>query len=204
MTEIKLNHPSLYICYGRPASGKSILIKYIIGHFMKENLTDLVYVQSGSHFNNFFQSFLSEKQVSPYNETKITKLMNLCAKKKQDGINFRVLFILDDCIGSAQWKSKVFLKLINQFRHYNITLVIATQYCCAITPNIRSNCTLAFIFPSRQKNDIEALYQSYGAGSFNSLQEFTKFLTSLDRYNCLVVDNSNYTNPIALFQSPLL
>jgi hypothetical protein len=110
---------------------------------------------SGSSFNGFFQSFLDEKHVSPYNENKIKKLMELCKKKKQDKIDFKTLLVLDDCIGNASWKSKVFLNLINQFRYYNKMFVIVTQYCSAITLNIKSNCTLVFIFPSQQKNDIE-------------------------------------------------
>ena len=88
MSLIKLSHPGLYICYGRPSSGKSNLIKYIIGHFMKEKLIDFVYVMSGSSFNGYFQSFLGKKHVSPYNEDKINNLLNLCAKKKQKSIDF--------------------------------------------------------------------------------------------------------------------
>lgn len=204
MSKLKLTHPSIYCLYGKPASGKSNLIKYIAYHYKKKKLVDFIYVMSGSSFNGYYQNFLDEKLVVPYTDDKLEQLLGVCANKKEKGDKFRTLLILDDCLGSTSWKKPVILKLINNHRHYNISLIIATQYPNQVSPNIRSNCNLAFIFLARTKRELQALYESYGMGFFNTLPEFSKFIKNLEKYQCLVVNNreQEFSKVFSLFTAP--
>ena len=206
MTEIQLSHSSIFVLYGKAGSSKSSLAKYLIYHFQTKQLCDLVFVLSGTSFNEYYQQFLPKNQVKPYDEIIINNLLNLCKKKKEAGIDFRVLLILDDILGSIKSKSDTILKLINNHRHFNISVIISSQYPNAISPNIREGCSLAFIFHATTKRAIQALYESYGASDFDKINDFIKFLNDNTReYNCIVVDNKKvkFEEKWAVFKSPM-
>ena len=204
--KLQLKHPAIYCLYGKPASGKSNLIRYIIAHYQKKRLCDFVFVMSGSAFNQYYQSFLPDNQVKNYSDDVLERLLNLCAKKKENGQRFRVLLVLDDCIGSARWKSPIVMRMISNHRHYNITITIASQYPKAVPPNIRSNANLGFVFYARTKPELEALFESYGVGFMDNSKQFADLLKTLKDYECLVINSRerNFNKSFRKFKCPLM
>ena len=206
MELITLQHPSLIICYGRPGSGKSILIKYIIQHYQQLKLVDFVFVMSGSNFNGFYQGFLPERQVKSYSDNTLTRLLALLERKKSNNENFRTLLVLDDCLGSTAFKSPIMMKCINNFRHYSLSLVLASQYPFAIPPNLRENAFRAFVFAQTTKRALTALYESYAASDFEHVNEFVDFMKKhTGDYHCLVIDNkqNDFDKKWARFKAPI-
>lgn len=202
---LELSTEKIYILYGRPGSGKSNLMGYMIRYFKSRHLIDDCIVLSGTSFNGFFQRILPERNVIPYQTAGLTKILDFAARRRLSGQTCHLLLILDDIAGN-NFYAPTFVKLINNFRHYNITIVIASQYPCLLQPNLRMNCHLAFVFGARGKRDIEALYQSYLMPFYEKIdKEVIGLLSGLEQYTCLVVDQSKTKKDeaLSLFKAPL-
>lgn len=74
----------------------------------------------------------------------------------------KAFLILDDCLGSVNFRSSIWQKLAANGRHWNITIFITCQYIKSIPPVIRTNVDYAFVFSMPSRTQSEALYDDYG------------------------------------------
>jgi len=68
---------------------------------------------------------------------------------------------------------------------------VSLQYPNSISPLIQECSKLAIIFNQTTKRSIKPLFQSYGL-HFNSLKEFTDYISQLPRYCFLLVQTDEY------------
>jgi hypothetical protein len=169
--------PSIIIVAGKPGSGKSHLIKYWF--YTNRNNFDYGIVLTKTSFDNGY-NFIPKEFVHPdYDENKISSLMKLQANLIKEGIYKKAFLVLDDCL-TKDFNYQVFQDLVTQSRHYNITLVISTQYIYKVNPTIRECANYAIIFRQSTKRSLEALYESFGQ-HFNNLNKFQQY----------IIDNTN-------------
>lgn len=76
-------------------------------------------------------------------------------KQNQDKPAF---IIYDDCLPQKAFKSEIFTNLITQYRHYNITVIIATQYIYKVPPTLREGTTYTAIFLQSTRRSIQAIF----------------------------------------------
>jgi hypothetical protein len=102
--------------------------------------------------------------------------MRIQRENLKKNINTHAFVIFDDCLdGKDQFTSVVLKKLSIQLRHYNISLIISTQYPHLIPPRFRSNAMYTIFFDSGSGvRELEALYNAYGA-RFKNFYEFKEF-----------------------------
>lgn len=79
-----------------------------------------------------------------------------------------ILIILDDCLGYLKNKSLSFLSTKN--RHYNISLIMTTQYYKRLDPVIRANATHWLLFKTHTEKEHSNIVED-----FNSFPDFEKF-----------------------------
>jgi len=186
------NSCAVYIFSGKPKSGKSHLIKYFM--YIHRNFFDYGIVLTKTKFNDGYD-YVPDSYVHPdYNEDKIRSLMKLQADLVSDGIKKNAFVIIDDCL-TKQFDKQLFTDLITQHRHFNITVIISTQYIYKINPTIRECANFAIIFRQSTTRSLNALFESFGS-HFNKFDEFKNYIVkNTGDYKFILVDiNSTSDN----------
>jgi hypothetical protein len=87
----------------------------------------------------------------------------------------RAAVIFDDCLDQKAFASQLFLDLTTQYRHYNISLFICTQYGFRIPPVVRECASRVGIFRLTTERSLKAAYESFGA-FFKTYDEFRSYV----------------------------
>jgi hypothetical protein len=119
------------IINGKQGSGKSHLITYVMReNNLSSNRFDYGIVFSNTLWEDGSWDYLPENFVyKEFNEFALTNLMKLQKENHKKRIKTSAFVIFDDCLDDAdQFTSSFIKKLSTQLRHYNITIIISTQY----------------------------------------------------------------------------
>jgi hypothetical protein len=71
-----------------------------------------------------------------YNEVVILELIEEQIELKKQNIHCPALLVLDDCIGSANFRSPLWERLVTTCRHPNITIIVVTQHIYRLPPTL--------------------------------------------------------------------
>jgi hypothetical protein len=197
MDLLNQNRPFFLILSARPSSGKSHLIEYLMllnNPEYNKNPFEYGLVLTGTSFNGQYNKFIPADFIhSSLDLSVIDNLMAIQASQMEaTGSAPRAFIILDDCLSQKAFSSQTFINLSTQFRHFNISILIATQYIYKVPPVFRESATHAAIFKQTTMRSITALFESYGS-AFNNVKEFSKYITNnLGDYRfCLYYSNSS-------------
>ena len=85
---------------------------------------------TNTSFNGQYSQFIPDEFIhSTLDLSLIDNLMNIQKTQiEANGSAPRAFLILDDCLSVKAFTSQTFLSLSTQFRHYNISIIVATQY----------------------------------------------------------------------------
>lgn len=99
---------------------------------------------------------------SQFDENKLRQLINLQIGQIHTAGKAKPAFVIfDDMVGSINFTSPLFSKLITTYRHYNILLIFTTQYLFKVPPVLRE-CTTYFItFKQPTKRSIQAIHETF-------------------------------------------
>ena len=178
--ELNLEIPGLIIINGRQGSGKSFLIKYIMYQLKDKFKHGIVFTNTAFDNNPF--PYINKKYIhEKYSDEALDNLMEMQKKIVEKGKNCPAFVIFDDCLNSEnQFTSDSLENLSMQLRHYNITVIMSTQYTNMIPVPIRSNAMEVFIFTTRGTRALESLHESYGQ-NFDRYSEFKDYLFKVFR-----------------------
>lgn len=189
MTTLFSKFPSIIMIAAPPASGKTHLIKYILYDlFVKKKLSYGI-VFCPTSFNQSYD-FLESKYVhSQYNENVLTHLINIqIAQIEKNGKALPSFVIWDDCIGSINFQSPLFMKLITTYRHYNMTLIFTTQYIYKLPTTLRECATYFITFNQQQKRSLVAIHETF-MGDIDTWNEVREFIQQNTKdYNFIIVN----------------
>lgn len=188
--------PSVILISGRPLSGKSNMAKYIINWHLN-NGVKIVYIFSSTMFNGQYDWLVTEDmpfqcKFLHYDEKELIKIMNRHKENKIPG-----LIIFDD-MATELSNEKQLKILINNYRHYNLAVMIAIQYYCLVDANTRGNCAYQIIFESYHKLHLSGIYQSFG-GMFKNEGHFMEYIKQFFnvKYQAMLIDS--YAEPDQMF-----
>jgi len=200
------------ILYGKVASGKTVMLKDLMLNIFRSYHS--VYLFSGSEdVKRDFLPFIGKKDrvLGGLDDPQSIMTINQLFKSQSSPIAGRCLLLFDDIIalGNSQHNCPYLMKLATNYRHYKITVILATQHMRAIPPTVRANCSHAIIFRQINGDAIKALVQEYLGGLIEmSNREKINFLNEVtSNYSTLVViNNSNieYRTYKAEFSLPAL
>jgi hypothetical protein len=158
--------PYLLIINGRQGSGKSHFIRYLMyENYVSPEKFDYGVVFCNTSWEQSSFDYLPEKYVyENYNETVLLNLMKLQKDNLAKNIKTSAFVIFDDCLDDEdQWTSKSLKKLTTQCRHYNISVIVSTQYPNLVPPRMRSNSMYSIFFNiGSGVAELEAIYRAYG------------------------------------------
>lgn len=195
--KLNLDLPGLYMICGLQGGGKSHLIRFMMYENRKKFDCGVVFSNTGFVDGNF--DYIDKRFVHlEYSEEVLRNLKDIFRKQIEAGKHPRGFVIFDDCLSGKQWRSAELVSLVTQVRHYNITVVISTQYPKAILPLYHTNAWKVFMFFISSKTAMQALYEAYGqlVGTF---EEFKAFYTAATapKYHFLVYDARNGGTDVA-------
>lgn len=185
--------PSILIINGICGSGKSYVIKYIM--YMMQNKLDYGLVFTNTSFDDQNYDFIADRDyIHPqYDEEKLHNLMKIQEQQTKED-RHPAFVIFDDCLyDPQQWSSRYLRRLLTTYRHYNIFIIISTQYPNHVPLNVRSLATQILIFSGFQnKKALLALFESYGQ-MYENFDKFKTIIMKLPRYTFMFINRQNGT-----------
>lgn len=175
---MELNPPFLLLINGKQGSGKSHFIKYILReNYCSKNRFDYGIVFSNTAWEHGSWDFLPKNYVyEEYDEKVLGNLMKIQKKNLEDKKDTSAFVVFDDCLDDKdQFTSSTLKKLSTQLRHYNISLIISTQYCHLVPPRFRANAMYAVFFDiGSGVTELESIYNAYGQ-RFKNYNDFKEY-----------------------------
>jgi len=144
-TSVLLSPSSIY---GKPASGKLHLMKYILCRMRAKDKIDILFVFTSTKKNDFYNDMVDTKYVMHYNEKLLAQFWKMAEAISHRGKN--MLLVFDDCIGSVNWKAPILDEVFSNHRHYNVSILVATQYPNKLPTLIHEVSWVACIFNREQ------------------------------------------------------
>lgn len=173
-TPLNFSYPGVVIINSKARGGKSHLIRYSM--FSNQNKFGYGIAFSKTiHDPTNLEYIPNEFKHPAYDEEKLINLMKLQASipKEQRPLAF-VLF--DDSISDPkQWNSKALEDAVTLFWHFNLFIIISTQWINRVPVAIREGATQVIIFNLDTKLAFKIAYESYGQ-NFESEKLFKRFV----------------------------
>jgi hypothetical protein len=197
LNSIKYN--SKIVIIGKPATGKSVLIRDIVK--ANRHLFPVAKVFSGTEENNhFYAEMFPELYIFPeYDEKEMenfAKRQKLAMRNNPDNPNG--LLIADDVSEDPKFFNRpLFQKFFKNGRQWEMMFILALQYGMDIRPVIRTNIDYVFIFREPNEGNRKKLYSNY-AGIIGSYQDFCDIMDQItEDYTALVIDNRKQSNNLS-------
>ena len=172
---MNLKKPFCLTIFGRPGQGKSNLIKYIMS-LNHPDYTEQPFrygiVMCNTSFNHGYDYLPGGFVHDEFNLGKISALIDI--QKNSGGVH-PAFVILDDCLDKKGFENEMLKRLVTQFRHYNISFILATQYPTLIPTYIRSCCSHVVIFRETNSPSLTAIYNGFGM-AFGTREDFQQYL----------------------------
>lgn len=188
--------PSKIVMIGKPGSGKSALLKYILFYF-RHHINQGIIISStedisGDLGKNFPPLFI-------YNKYDEKPIHNLIAHQKQS-IKNRVanpwsILVIEDCAFDRKFfNSTLQQELFKNSRHWYILYILTLQYVTDIPPVIRSTSDGCFMFKETNLNARKILYTNFAS----AVPSYLLFNELMDRiainHTSLFFDNMRATD----------
>ena len=180
------NGPSIIILCAAPKSGKTYMVKYLMNELFKKKKLDYGICFCPTNFTGAYD-YLPEHYIhSQYNENTFINFYNIQIEQIKKNKKCKPAFVIfDDCIGSVNFESNKFKKIISTYRHPNLTLIFTTQYIKAL-PTILRECASFFItFRQSKEISFKGIQENF-MNDYN-LKEVKKIIGKIPKYRFLLI-----------------
>jgi hypothetical protein len=181
---------------GKRNTGKSVLTKDIMRH--KRHIPMGMAMSGTEEGNGWYAKWVPDTFVYPdFDRGAVQKLIRRQRQlaRRGEGLPPATFLVLDDCIFDRKvMRDEVIRQLFMNGRHWNIFMVVTSQYVAEAPPAIRGNCDYVFIMRENVYQNRERLWKMF-FGVFPTLDDFSAALTKCtENYGCLVLDNTVQSN----------
>jgi hypothetical protein len=187
---------------GRRRTGKSFLTRWIL--YNKRKVFPFGLVMTQTKYNKFWSTYIHKHSVwGDYSSSTLGRLIKRQAALVNEnvwGVDPRVFVVLDDLAADSQLRSDYMLRSFFYYgRHLKAFVVVTAQWFKALSPGCRENADYIFLFGMTNVNELEAIYEEYGAGVPKDI-----FIQLVRRYatesSCFVVNPHGRTPFERFFQ----
>lgn len=180
---------------GKPGSGKSVLIKYIL-HCKKHIIPAAVIVSGSEESNHFYSKIFPELFI--FEQYKKEIIENIYKRQKLAIEHFDhpwLVLVMDDCMDDVRiFNDPVMIGLFKNSRHWNLLSIFANQYVLDFKPCIRSNIDGVFIFREPNNTNREKIYKNF-ASIIPTYDLFCILMNELTTdYTCIYINNQTNSN----------
>lgn len=152
----------LSILLGKPHSGKSHLIKYLVREICNSTPIQMVLLFSKSSGTPQYNYIPSQWQYDGFDIDKLNQVYRMQRALQMNGFKpLSILLIFDDCIDKRNGGG-LFLDVINNHRHLNLTIIYSLQFLSGnISTNFREVVNRAFLFRQDSETAIKSSRASF-------------------------------------------
>lgn len=164
---------------GATGSGKTNFIKFLFKNGLKQkfnlgvvicNTYELHESYDGLVEPEFVHNIENKNDFSIFDST-----FRSCKRFIEEGKKFQTFIIIDDMIGSINFKDERFVRYMATCRHYNISIfILMQQITLYLPPGVRENVKYIGIFKIRETS-IDVTYK-YVQHNFKNIKEYVSFL----------------------------
>ena len=191
-TKLTIKTPTLSLFFARRNSGKTYLMKHLVGVLARGKAINWVRVVTPTAFNGEWSAVVGEDYVEPeFDEEWLDDLLRRQADLKARGVNNPGLLILDDCLGAANFSSSLFTRIAAAGRHYGITVWASFQHYYKCPTVLRSNADYVFVLGRPNERAIRGLYEEFSPQGINTWQALAQYLErATTNHGAGVIDNT--------------
>jgi energy-coupling factor transporter ATP-binding protein EcfA2 len=172
MSKLKLKPGSISLFIARRGSGKTYLMRHLVGILARSRAIRWVEVISPTAFNREWSDIVGGRHVhQQYDEAFIEALLAGQARLLENGTPNPGLLILDDCLGSVDLRRPVFTRLAAAGRHYSITLFITSQHLWGLPPVLRQNADQVFVLGHPNARTVSGLLEEFSPRGVDSARQ---------------------------------
>lgn len=197
---IPTNRARLILCVGKPAQGKSHLVRYLLQEGFRSGWWKYGLIFSGTADVNEDYGFFPQKWVRPYSNDAFLNYINhikgLYKKAKEEKREMPgSVLVLDDSMGAVNWYTDDWINLFGNRRHYGLSIIVVSQ--CLFSAGkgtstaMRGTLDYGFFWQAPDKPTIEGLFKSFGSLAFEKMADFTNAFrdaTSVE-HRCMFFDS---------------
>lgn len=174
----KGNPIGLYVMFAPPGQGKSYAIKCLVKKNGRKFNNIYAFTSTGT-FNGDYDYLPKNCIKDEFTDEMLKKIMGFQMKNKKN----HMLLIIDDMIGSINFKSKLWKKFVMSYRHYRVCCIFTTQYPKELPPLFRNCVSNAYVFHTTDLVALEALRELFfGDMTTRELSYFMKKNTGDYKY----------------------
>ena len=192
MSALKIETPHLALFMARRNSGKTTLMKHLLGVLARAKKFRGVTVVSATAFNGEWAAVVGDKHVLPeFDPEWLDQLLRRQAALKEDGVDNPGLLILDDCLGAANFHSDVFTRIASAGRHYGVSVWASFQHYHRCPTVLRTNADLMFALNVQNDRVARAIFEEYGPQGFKDWKALRDYAHRASKdYGALCIDNA--------------
>lgn len=183
---------SKIVCIGKPGTGKSTLIRYLI--YSKRNIIPYGIAMNGTEKETGFYSEMLPPLFcyNGYDEDVIKNFIERQNKAKENSTNPWGMIVLDDCTDKkGVFKSETQEGLFKNGRHWKMLYILSLQYSIDLPPSLRTCVDGTFLFKENNEKNLKNLYENF-AGVFPSKKVFETYMSHVTGdYTALYIDTQN-------------
>jgi energy-coupling factor transporter ATP-binding protein EcfA2 len=189
---LKIETPHLALFMARRNSGKTTLMKHLLGVLARAKKFRWVTVVSATAFTQEWQAVVGERHVLPqFDPEWLDQLLRRQAALKEDGVDNPGLLILDDCLGTANFGSEIFTRIASAGRHYGVSVWASFQHYHKCPTVLRTNADLVFCLNVQNDRVARAIFEEYGPPGFKVWQALKAFAQKASKdFGALCLDNA--------------
>ena len=182
---------------GYSGSGKTVVLNNILLRFLKDKF-DAIYIISPTICNDDSTRFLvkyagKDNCFESYDDKIITHIIDMQKMGDSMGVMGHVCLVIDDFITEVPQNAKIW-GLFTKARHYNISIIIASQMWRKIPALARTQLTHIGYFRTANELElqkfIEEVIINYTGSSDKALDIYMK--ATAEPYNFLYLDMNNF------------
>lgn len=184
--------PGIILISGPKGSGKTYFIKYLLYCLAKTKKVDYIKVICPTAYSNTYDYLESSHVSEEYNEIDIYELIDTQIDFRRHNLTRSAVLVLDDCIGTANFRAHIWEKLATTCRHYNLTVIIVTQHIFRLAPTLRDNSDTVVILRTVDIDNLRGLYNTCGRWKWREFSEFeTYVMENTKDFKCIIINKGN-------------
>jgi len=189
---LMLTLPACILLNSRPGGGKSHMARYLCYELRDYIAYGVCYSKSIFKEGNIdyipaytnkpedlakYQNFRFDK----FSKENLAEVLKIQSEYPEGKAPLCLIMFDDDISDPDMFTSEEFIDAVTMFRHYNLLIIICTQYINKLTTVTRECASCVGLFKMTTKRSINAAYESYGV-EFESENEFKRWL-SINTHN---------------------